>query len=102
MCSNGGHIAPRTPDLAPARDVVRITHPFHPRRGEVLDVLRREGRFGEDFVIHCVSPGHTAWLPAAWTSLVPPPPPVRPDGEQARFRVGDLLELAALVAELER
>ena len=71
-------------------------------RFEVLDVLRRVHRFGEDFVIHRVAPGHTAWLPAAWTSLVAEPSGIGPDGQRARFRVSELLELAALVEELQR
>jgi hypothetical protein len=77
---------------------VTITHPFHPGNGETLDVLRRERRFGEDHVVYLAAAGHTAWLPAAWTSLAEPTQRRSADGDAARFRVDDLIELAELVA----
>jgi hypothetical protein len=81
---------------------VRITHPFHPGYGQSLEVLRRERRWGEDHVVYLAATGHTAWLPAAWTSLAGSTQRCSPDGEAAQFRVDDLIELAELVARVTK
>jgi hypothetical protein len=81
-------------------DPIRITHPFHPQRGEEIEVVMRRLHFGEDRVFFRSAQGHVASLPARWTSLVPEDPVEITTGERARFRVGDLIELAALVSRV--
>jgi hypothetical protein len=77
---------------------VRITHPFHPQRGQEIDVVVRRPHWGEDRVFYRSTYGHLASLPARWTSLVPEDPVVTAAAEPARFRLQDLLDLAAIVA----
>ena len=50
---------------------VRITHPFHPQCGQVLDVVERRPNWGEDRVFYRDRHGHLASLPAGWTSAAP-------------------------------
>jgi hypothetical protein len=79
---------------------VQITHPFHPRHGEVIDVAFRRFHFGEDRVFYRSAHGQLTSMPARWTSLVPDRPIVAIAGELPRFRVGDLIELATIVSGL--
>jgi hypothetical protein len=77
---------------------VRITHPFHPQRGEEIEVLVQRQQWGEDRVFYRSAQGHRASIPAAWTSLVPDDPFVVVAAGRSKFRVDDLLELVALVS----
>jgi hypothetical protein len=77
---------------------VRITHPFHPQRGQEIEVVVRRRHWGDDRVFYRSAHGHLASLPARWTSLVPDDPVVTVAGEPARFRLQDLIELAAIVS----
>jgi hypothetical protein len=79
---------------------VRVTHPFHPRFGQELEVAFRRRNWGDDRVFYRDGQGHLASLPAGWTSVVPEDPVVVMAGGRAHFRITDLLELAALVARL--
>ena len=72
-----------------------VTHPFHPLKGERLNILfERKRPEGHLYVCEGGALG-TISLPAAWTSLS------RPAAERA-LTVEVLVELAALVKALEQ
>lgn len=77
---------------------IRITHPFHPRCGEVIDFVVHRAQWGEERVFYRDRDGHLASLPARWTSLGPDDPLAAVGGDRPRFRVDDLIALVALVA----
>jgi hypothetical protein len=79
---------------------VRITHPFHPRRGEDLDFVFRRPHWGEDRVFYRDRDGHLASLPARWTSVVSEDPVATAGDGRALFRVEDLIAVVALVERL--
>ena len=79
---------------------VRITHPFHPRRGEEIELVVRRDQWGDDRVFYRSDLGHLASIPARWTSLVTDDAFVIEADGRAHFRLDDLLELAALVSRL--
>ena len=79
---------------------VRITHPFHPLVGQEIDFVVRRVQWGEDRVFYRNPRGHIASLPADWTSAAPADPLVAQGAGRSRFRVPDLIELAALLREL--
>jgi hypothetical protein len=101
MCSNAGCTALPASDLTPDAEPVRITHPFHPARGQVLEVVRRTHQWGEDFVLFRQAPGHLGWIPTSWTSLASAERAAA-GAREAQFLVADLLELAALLDEVRR
>jgi len=80
--------------------VVTITHPFHPSYGQTIDVFSRSRRWGDELVVYRSEHGHSASIPAHWTSLEPVDPLVVVAAGRARFRTADLLELAAIVSEV--
>jgi hypothetical protein len=80
-------------------DPVRITHPFHPRQGQILDVLACRTQWGEARVFYPDVDGHQASIPVGWTSLAPEDPFVALAAGRARFRCQDMLQLAALIAD---
>ena len=78
----------------------RVTHPFHPLHGQVLEVSdRRRLQDGERIYLE-VAPGRTVWLPSSWTSLGPKDPWIVWSEGRALFRFDDLLQLAELVEQL--
>jgi hypothetical protein len=81
---------------------VRITHPFHPLCGHALDVVAHHVQWGEARVYYRDSNGRRASLPASWTSLAPADPYATAGDSDARFRLPDLIALAALLEELDR
>ena len=81
---------------------MRVTHPFHPKFGQELDVIVRRHNWGEDRVFYREPAGNLASLPARWTSAVPEDLFVVVAAGRSRFRVQDLIELAALVGRLRR
>jgi hypothetical protein len=78
---------------------VRITHPFHPLFGAVIDFVERRHNWGEDRVFYRDRHGHLASLPAGWTSVEPEDPFVLVAAGRSWFRASDLVELARLVVE---
>jgi hypothetical protein len=50
---------------------VRVTHPFHPKFGQELDVIVRRYSWGEDRVFYRKPAGKLASLPSRWTSVLP-------------------------------
>lgn len=81
---------------------VCITHPFHPRCGQALDVFACRVQWGEERVFYHDAQGHQASLPARWTSLVAADPYVALAAGRSHFRLQDLIELTALLQELTR
>jgi hypothetical protein len=79
---------------------VRITHPFHPQCGRVLELVERRHNWGEDRVFYRDRDGHVASLPAGWTSVAAEDPFVVAAAGRSRLRLADLVVLAALVREL--
>ena len=80
---------------------VRVTHPFHPLFGQVLDiVVVHRHNWGEDRVYYRDGHGLLTSLPAGWTSVVPDDAFVAVAAGRSRFRVQDLVGLAALVLRL--
>jgi Family of unknown function (DUF5372) len=79
---------------------VRVTHPFHPLFGQVLDVVVHRHTWGEDRVYYRDGRGLLTSLPAGWTSLVPEDAFVAVAAGRSRFRVQDLVDLAAVVVRL--
>jgi len=79
---------------------VRITHPFHPQCGQEIELVTRRPHWGEDRVFYRSVRGHVASLPARWTSMVPDDPVAILGGERPRFRVDDLIQLAAMLRRL--
>jgi Family of unknown function (DUF5372) len=81
---------------------VRVTHPFHPLHGQELDVLAHRVQWGEGRVFYRDSQGHRASMPLGWTSLAPQDPYLAVVAARSRFRVQDLIDLAALLAGVRR
>ena len=79
---------------------VRITHPFHPQCGQVLELVERRHNWGEDRVFYRDHHGHLASLPARWTSVAAEDAFVVAAAGRSRLRLADLVVLAALVQEL--
>ena len=79
---------------------VRITHPFHPRFGQELDMVEHRHNWGEDRVFFRDGDGHMASLPTRWTSVAPDDPFVVVAAGRSRFRASDLVDLAALLVGL--
>ena len=76
-------------------------HPFHPLRGQVLEVADRRS-FEADGERLCleVTPGRLEWVPVAWTNLGPPDPWLEIAAGRCLLRVEDLLHLADLIARV--
>ncbi len=92
-------IAPDANDPAPT---VRITHPFHPRRGQPVPVVTIRHSWGEDLIFYHDQKGRLVTMPARWTDAVPPDPVVVIADGRAPFRLADLLELTRLVTALRQ
>ncbi|MFA5506920.1 MAG: DUF5372 family protein [Vulcanimicrobiota bacterium] len=78
---------------------MRITHPFHPRFGELLDVVGRRKHLGAEAFLYRDGE-RLALMPAAWTDSVEPEPLVLIADGRSCFRVDDLLRLSELVRAL--
>jgi hypothetical protein len=81
---------------------VRITHPFHPLRGQQLACVgERYTRYGRRLLLQ-VDEATVCAVPAQWTDRVAPDPEIIIGERRALCRVADLLELARLVEQLGR
>ena len=77
-----------------------VTHPFHPLSGrQLVCVGERYNRYGTRILLE-VDDDVVCSVPRQWTDLVAPDPEIVIGEGRALFRVGDLLELACLVARL--
>lgn len=83
-----------------ATRLVRVTHPFHPFSGQQLACVgERYNRYGMRLLLE-LDDASVCSVPPQWTDVVAPDPEIVMGGQRALFRVGDLLELAGLVARL--
>jgi hypothetical protein len=76
---------------------VRVTHPFHPLFGRVLDAVERRHNWAEDRVFFVGDDGQLRSVPAGWTDIDPPDPFVVIADGRSPFRAGDLVALAELL-----
>ena len=88
--TEGGDAAPR----------FRVTHPFHPLFGHLLELAAQAREWGEDRVYYRDPIGRMRFLPARWTSMSAPEPFVLISAERAYFRLEDLVRLHDLLKEL--
>jgi hypothetical protein len=81
---------------------VRVTHPFHPFRGQKLACLgERYNRYGRRLLLQ-IDDQTICSVPPQWTDLVAQDPEIVMGERRALFRVADLVELARLVERLGR
>ena len=80
----------------------RITHPFHPKKGQEYELVGFAHTWGEYRVFFRL-PGdlHTQSVPADWTDVEEPDAFVTCSAQRSLFRPKDLLELADLLEVLE-
>ena len=79
----------------------RITHPFHPRRGEELERIGYRRSFGGEVVDGRDATGALVTLPLAFTDAAGEAEPfLAISAGRAFFRADDLLRLAEIMAEM--
>jgi hypothetical protein len=79
---------------------VRITHPFHPLFGQEIDFVERRLRWGDERIFYRDRHGYLRSLLTHWTSIEAEDPFAAMAAGRSRFRVVDLIDLAALVGKL--
>lgn len=89
------------PDLHDGEQTFQVIHPFHPLYQREFRLVTYRFNWGEDRVYFHTEDGRLASLPAAWTNTVPPDPFVVVAEGRSAFRVQDLVELAALLKQLD-
>ena len=83
------------------RERFRITHPFHPRRGEEFELIRYHRSWGQVASVEGRGEsGQRIHLPLAWTDAAAADPFLAIAKGRSFFRVDDLLRLATLIAHL--
>jgi uncharacterized protein DUF5372 len=87
-----------TPGLLDGTQTFRVTHVFHPLRGQEFTLVDQRNAWGEDRVYFHDDTGRLRRLPTAWTSAAPPDAFVALSAGRSHFRVEDLLQLVALIA----
>ena len=87
-----------TPGPLDGTQTFRITHVFHPLRGQEFTLVDQRNAWGEDRVYFHDDTGRLRRLPTAWTSAAPPDAFVALSAGRSHFRVEDLLQLVALIA----
>ncbi|WP_159907969.1 DUF5372 family protein [Caballeronia humi] len=78
--------------------LVSVTHPFHPLRGQEFVLLERRSTWGEERVYFHDDAGRLRRLPASWTSVAAPNAFEVLSAGRSAFRVEDLLHLVGLIA----
>jgi hypothetical protein len=79
---------------------VRVTHPFHPLRGQqLLCVGERYNRYGRRLLLQ-LGDATVCSVPLQWTDIVSADPELVMGRERALLRVVDLMELESLVTHL--
>jgi len=78
--------------------LIRITHPFHPLRGQTFRFVVAKPLWGEDRVTFERPDGSFHSVPVGWTDFVPADPYLSVGRGRAYFRLEDLRALATLVA----
>ena len=79
-----------------------ITHVFHPYCGLTFPLVTLRLAWGEQRVTFRDKSGHLCSVPARWTDAIPPDPVVVISAGRAAFRLGDLSELARIVADIRK
>ncbi len=79
----------------------RVTHPFHPWKGRVLEIFEHRRDWCGDWVHFHAELGCLRSLPARSTSVVPSDPYEVLGAGRARFRVEDLLGLVEMLDGLQ-
>lgn len=79
----------------------QVTHPFHPWKGREFSLITYRTNWGEDRVYFHDEQGRFVSLPARWTNVLPPEPLVVMAEGRSAFRVDDLLQLVALIQQLD-
>jgi hypothetical protein len=79
---------------------VRITHPFHPLRGQEFELIEHRCIFAESYVYLQDEHDFLREVPAAWTDFVPPDVFVQSAAGRSPLHAGSLVELARLVEHL--
>ncbi len=77
-----------------------MTHPFHPRFEQELELVKRRRNWRADRVYVFDPDGLLLSLPVEWTDVVPEDPFVVVAAGRSPFTTVGLLELADLVARL--
>jgi Family of unknown function (DUF5372) len=78
--------------------LIRITHPFHPLRGQAFRFVVAKQLWGEERVT-IEHPAGTLWsVPVGWTDVAPADPYLSIGRGRSQFRVEDLVQLATLIA----
>jgi len=80
----------------------RVTHPFHPLRGQEFEIINYGHFWGELRVSFHDQDGRFCSFPASWTSVAAPDPFVVLSAGRSLLRVKDLLALASLIRELSK
>jgi Family of unknown function (DUF5372)/Integrase core domain len=98
------HVHWREPSIAPstsgAPQTFRVTHPFHPLRGRVFQLIECRQTWGEYRVFFHDDAGYLARLPRQWTDLISDDPTVIVGVGRAHFRYDDLCRLIDLLTGL--
>ncbi len=79
-----------------------MTHPFHPRCGQQLELFHLRHNWGEWRVWFFDEGQQLRSLPASWTDIAAPDPVVVLAAGRAQFRLEDLRRLNALLNALDR
>ncbi len=77
-----------------------MTHPFHPLFGREFSVVTFRSGLGAHRVYFHDDEGRLRFLPAEWTSLLPPDPFLEFSRGRAFFDVAGLLELAHFLGQI--
>ena len=76
---------------------MRVTHPFHPLRGQEFRLLEAKHCWGLSRALCEGDDGQVVSFPLAWTDYQGQDPFVAVSAGRSAFRVADLLELADLL-----
>jgi len=93
-------LSPKLSNASGANDgkQIRITHPFHPLRGQSFRLVATKQRWGEHRVTFQCADNRAYSVLANWTDAVPTDPYLSVGKGRSQFRVEDLLALANLLA----
>jgi len=97
MRRRGGPSKPLTTADAADPTQIRITHPFHPLRGQPVRFVAIGPLWGAERVTFEHPDGGLRSVPVQWTELGPADPYLSVGRGRSRFRDEDLLALADLV-----
>ncbi|MGE5768864.1 MAG: DUF5372 family protein [Betaproteobacteria bacterium] len=96
----------RQPAIAPPTSggpqTFRVTHPFHPLRGRIFQLIECRQTWGEYRVFFQDDLGDLRRLPQQWTDLGPADPTLIVGADRAHFRYDDLCRLVDLLTRLSQ